>query len=125
MLSGFGQMLCVLDALLHGTTELVVAGDPDHPQTREFVSRSTRRWVPDLVVASRPPGNAGHQAEREVPLLRGKVGGDGVVTAYVCRNRTCSAPVVDPDEVEALLGGALGAQVDHGPLRLDGKGGAC
>ena len=40
---------------------------------------------------------------RLVPLLEGKASKEGRATAYVCQDATCSAPVTEVRDLEALL----------------------
>ena len=81
--TAFGRLLEAIDLFHSGTTEVVVTGD-----RTDLVSAVASSYRPNTVLAwgERRPG----------PLWDGREGNQ----AWVCRNRTCTAPV---DSVEALL----------------------
>ena len=81
--TAFGRLLEAIDLFHSGTTEVVVTGD-----RADLVSAVVSSYRPNTVLAwgERRPG----------PLWDGREGDQ----AWVCRNRTCAAPV---DSVKALL----------------------
>ena len=81
--TAFGRLLEAIDLFHSGTTEVVVTGD-----RADLVSAVASSYRPNTVLAwgERRPG----------PLWDGREGNQ----AWVCQNRTCTAPV---DSVEALL----------------------
>src|ERR1700751_906098 len=88
------------EALLSGPAEIAVVGPPADPRTAQLQAVALRAPSPGAVLAL---GDG--TEESAVPLLvgRGLVG--GAPAAYVCRNFTCRAPVTDPVELAAALGG--------------------
>tara|TARA_B100001179_G_scaffold230483_1_gene218145 strand:- start:741 stop:2093 length:1353 start_codon:yes stop_codon:yes gene_type:complete len=81
--TAFGRLLEAIDLFHSGTTEVVVTGE-----RADLVSAVTSSYRPNTVLAwgERRPG----------PLWDGREGN----LAWVCQDRTCTAPV---DSVEALL----------------------
>jgi uncharacterized protein YyaL (SSP411 family) len=90
----FGHLLQALDFHLADVKEVAIAGEPAEPLER--VVRGAFR--PHVVVA-------GGQADG-IPLLEGREPVDGRAAAYVCERFMCKRPVTEPEELEALLGGA-------------------
>ncbi len=88
---GFGLLLWAVELQAVGITEVVVTGD--RPDLADAVRR---RFLPGVVLAAGERGDG--------PLWEGRdeTGADG--RAYVCRNRTCLAPVDDVDSLLAALG---------------------
>ncbi|WP_243149739.1 thioredoxin domain-containing protein [Thermaerobacter sp. PB12/4term] len=76
---------------LEGYTEVTLVGDPDTRALAEWRRRLAGFYLPGLLLTIRPPG-AGTE-RRAVWQGRDPVGGRPV--AYVCRNFTCSLPLVD------------------------------
>jgi uncharacterized protein YyaL (SSP411 family) len=94
---GMAQAVLGIDRLARGSTEVVVVGTRE--ATRPLVDAVYRVYVPHRVLAVVDPGDPlSAEAARQVAEGRPSVGGKAV--AYVCRDRTCSAPV---DGVEALV----------------------
>jgi hypothetical protein len=88
---GFGLLLWAVELQAVGITEVVVTGE--RPDLADAVRR---RFLPDVVLAAGERGDG--------PLWEGRdeTGPDG--RAYVCRDRTCLAPVDDVDSLLAALG---------------------
>ncbi|HET7767545.1 MAG TPA: thioredoxin domain-containing protein, partial [Chloroflexota bacterium] len=61
--------------------------------TRALVRAVFERFLPNKVVALKPPSDA--EAERAIPLLADRPLQGGQPTAYVCQNFTCNLPVND------------------------------
>jgi len=98
--SGFGHSLLALDFAVRGPVELVLVGPREAPAMRTMLEAVHRRYVPNRVVAHVDPAAP---VTLTGSLVEGKQAVDGQVTAYVCRDFTCSAPVTDPEALGALL----------------------
>ncbi len=72
-----------------------MSGDPRAPETRALLREVFGRYLPNAVLAC--------GVDADVPLLEGKKQDGGRPTAYVCRGRTCKAPVVAPVEFAVQL----------------------
>ncbi|MDI3316558.1 MAG: hypothetical protein QJR14_02835, partial [Bacillota bacterium] len=64
----------------------------------EWLRRLGELFLPDLLLERAREG-----AEEPVPLARGRSARDGRPTAYVCRGRSCLAPMVRWAEMERAL----------------------
>jgi uncharacterized protein YyaL (SSP411 family) len=92
--TGFGQLLSALEAELADPIEVVIVGEPGQPATAVLLAAALRPFLPARLVAG------------SGPLVAGKTTVDGRSAAYVCRDRVCGLPVVDPAALTAELGGA-------------------
>ncbi|MFP4501892.1 MAG: thioredoxin domain-containing protein [Candidatus Hydrogenedentota bacterium] len=99
---GFLNMLCAADFYLDTPKEIVIAGDPAAPATRALLRAVHGAFVPNRVIALRPP-DAGPGIEQRVPLLQGRARVNGQPAAYVCENRTCKAPVTSAEALTQVL----------------------
>jgi len=100
---GFSHMLEALDLYQRGATEIVLVGDSAAAEFRSWVERLGLLYVPNLsIFIADPSGTALHGALPE--QVRGKRALDGHLTAYVCRQRTCTAPITDFKELAKELG---------------------
>ncbi len=99
----FSHLLEAVDLYLRGPVEVVIVGDRSSPDFREWVDRIGLLYVPNLalyVVDSKNP------ASDFVPdQARGKEQVDGRLTAYICRERTCSMPLTSYKNLEAEIRG--------------------
>jgi len=92
----FTGMLGVLDAALSEPVEIVVAGPLSHAATKSLLREARSRFLPNAVTSCADSGS-------DLPLHQGRGSVGGAPAAYVCRNRTCSAPVTAPEALAALL----------------------
>jgi len=99
---GFSHMLEAVDLYHRGATEVVIVGERDSPEFREWIERLGLLYVPNLAIfAAEPSGTAttGFLPEQ----IRGKHQVDGRITAYVCRDRTCTTPLTEFKALESEL----------------------
>jgi uncharacterized protein YyaL (SSP411 family) len=97
---GFGHVLGVTDLALSGAIAVALVGGPDDPRTGAMAAVVAGGYMPRLVLASAPPGEA------PVPLLEGRPAIDGAATAYVCRGFACELPARDTAELARQLDAA-------------------
>jgi uncharacterized protein len=98
---GFGQTISVLDRLVRGSTDIVILAVAGDPGGTALHRAALAAYVPNRnLVWADPTRSASMQAARL--LTADKPPGQGAV-AYVCRGRTCSAPVTTPEELALLL----------------------
>jgi uncharacterized protein YyaL (SSP411 family) len=96
--TGFGRLLCVLDAYLSPSQEIAIVGRRDDPATQALLAEVRRRFLPHAVVALKEPDQ-----ESMLPLLQGRTLVDGKATAYVCENYACKLPVTSAEELAKML----------------------
>jgi hypothetical protein len=87
--------------LLRGSVDIVLVGPLTSPATAALASAVHRSYVPDLVLAWADPADP--RALDACALLAAGKAVQPEPVAYVCRERTCSLPIVDP----STLAGAL------------------
>jgi uncharacterized protein YyaL (SSP411 family) len=100
---GMSNTVCLVDRLVRGSVDVVVVGPRSSDATRALVREAFRAPLHDRVVAWADPDDA-KSLEACAQLARDKPRRD-VPVAYVCRGRTCSAPVSDPVALAKLLEG--------------------
>ncbi len=99
--SGFGHLLCALDAALARSYEIAVVGQPEDETTAELLATVFQRYLPNKVVAFAAPDDAA--AFAAIPLLAGRSTRAGKAQAYVCQHFTCAAPVMEAKALQTLL----------------------
>jgi uncharacterized protein YyaL (SSP411 family) len=99
---GMGVTVSLVDRLVRGSVDVVVAGPRSHPGTRALARRAHHVYVRDIVLAWADPGDPA-TLEACAGLWEGK-SPRAEAAAYVCRGRTCSLPIAQPDELEKALG---------------------
>jgi len=80
-------------------TEIVIKGEPDDVRTRSMIDAALNASRPNLILSVIPPAlplPEGHAATDKPQI-------DGVPTAYVCRNQTCSPPCTSADQLMERL----------------------
>ncbi len=92
----FPGMLGVLDAALSDPMEIVVVGALSHPATKSLLREARSRFLPSALISCAEP-------DSDLPLHRDRGLLAGAPSAFVCRNRTCSAPVATPEALASLL----------------------
>jgi uncharacterized protein YyaL (SSP411 family) len=95
--------VCLADRLVRGSVDVVVVGPRASDATRALVREAFRAPLHDRVVAWVDPSDPESLAACAA-IGRDKPARDRPV-AYVCRGRTCSAPVSDPGELAERLKG--------------------
>jgi len=100
---GFSHMLEATDLYHRGATEIALVGDPGSAEFRQWVERLGLLYVPNLAIftADQTAAEAGGELPEQ---LRGKRQVDGRMTAYLCREQTCSAPITEFKELAKELG---------------------
>jgi uncharacterized protein YyaL (SSP411 family) len=102
--AGHAQMLAAIDFALSGGEEIVVAGDPAKPETKQMIAAIQRRYLPNAIMMLLPPGEEGAAARAALPMAQDKLAIGGRPTVYVCENFACQTPVTELTELEELLG---------------------
>ena len=108
-----GHVAGVADALVNGSAQIAVAGEPADPGFRALVRRIGSAFIPALVMAGGDPATGSQPA-----LMLNRIAVGGRPTAYVCRGFTCDLPTSDPDQLERqvkqLIGDGAPAPADRG-----------
>ena len=97
---GSAAMLCSLAWYLAGPKEIVVVGRRGSPLMEAMLTMVYQHFIPDRVVLVVEEGRG---SKTDLPLAFGKASVNGKPTAYVCHHQSCSQPVTEPRQLEALL----------------------
>jgi uncharacterized protein YyaL (SSP411 family) len=102
---GFCTTVMAADYLRQGPAELVLAGRAGERRFEALRRAVDRHYLPHRVIAYwDPDAPEAHGADLSAnPLFAGKTRVDGEPALYVCRERTCDRPVLDPDQVPQAL----------------------
>ncbi|MBN2192630.1 MAG: DUF255 domain-containing protein [Polyangiaceae bacterium] len=103
----FATTLGVVELLLEGPIEVVLAGDPADPMLVDLRRAIGRRYLPNRVVAHALPDPTATPSE--CVLLVGRPG-TGPATGFVCWGSACGAPARDPKALLTTLDEAERAQ---------------
>jgi uncharacterized protein YyaL (SSP411 family) len=98
---GFGQTIAVLDRLVRGSTDIVILSPKGDAGGAALHRAALEAYVPNRNVVLADPGRPESMQAARL-LTADKPAGERAV-AYLCRGRTCSAPVTMPDELATLL----------------------
>lgn len=101
--SAYPQLLVALDFALGPSYEIVIAGQPQAPDTQAMLREVRRAFLPNKVVVLHPSGRAGEAVEALVPFVKGQVAMGGRATAYVCQNYACRLPTTEVHQLKELL----------------------
>ncbi|MCC6525626.1 MAG: aldo/keto reductase, partial [Polyangiaceae bacterium] len=120
----FLATLNVVDLLLEGPTELVIAGEPADPRTAALRRELARHYLPNRILVTRAPapeGGAAPDALAPRELVLGKDPVAGAPAVYVCRDFACRAPVTAPEGLAAALGETLASATERRPPALQSR----
>jgi uncharacterized protein YyaL (SSP411 family) len=95
--------LAVLNGYLGPSTQVVVVGRRDDPETVRMRRAAGRLSTPGTVLIYKDVGDDTGLLEAVAPFTGPMGMQDGRATMYVCRNRACAAPLTDPGAAEAAL----------------------
>ena len=98
----YTQLLCALSFALGPSYEVVIAGDYHSDGFTDMLRVLRQKYIPNKIVLVNPAtdGAAIHRIAQFVGDLKPV---EGKVTAYVCRNFSCSRPTSDPVEMMKLF----------------------
>ncbi|MCX8037556.1 MAG: thioredoxin domain-containing protein [Candidatus Sumerlaeia bacterium] len=105
-----GQMLSALDFHTASPRTVVIAGEPGNARTQALIRAARHPYSPNkvLLLANIGDRKAFHALLRLAPALEGKTAPHGEALAYVCRGRTCGAPIADPAALSLELKNSVG-----------------
>ena len=99
----FSHMIEAIDLYERGPTDVVIVGERDSAEFDEWIERLGLIYVPNRTLFAIDPRLPAGALVPEP--AQGKMKVDGRLTAYVCRERTCSAPITSFRELENELAG--------------------
>jgi len=95
--------LQALDFAIGPAREIVIAGDPEAPDSVAVVQAVRKRFQPGRVLLFKPDGEAGRRLAELAPFVREMGPEDGRATVYVCQDHACRRPVSDPGLLSEVL----------------------
>ena len=109
--SAYTMSLVALDLALGPSQEVVVAGDPDEPDTRRMLDALANRYAPRTAVLFKPArsrteapgGPPANLLAQLAPFTEPHDLLDGKATAYVCTDFACRRPTTDVAEMVKQL----------------------
>ena len=96
----------LLAALIMSQTkpvEVILVGDRNAADTRSMLKTVYSVYYPGKIVMLVDNKTTQDRLARYFPFIASVKEIDGKTTAYVCTDRTCKAPVTDPETVKSLL----------------------
>ena len=100
---GLTQMLVALDYSLSEARQIVIAGQPDAPDTRALLRTLHQRFLPVKTVLLADGGPLQKKLAETLDFIESMRPLGGHATAYVCARRLCKPPVSNAADFEALL----------------------
>jgi uncharacterized protein len=95
--------LCGLLYATGPSQEIVIAGDPESPDTMMHLSVIRTFYLPSVLVLLKPTGERGSLVRKLAPFTADYTMKDGKATVYFCTGHACSAPVTDPQKLREML----------------------
>jgi uncharacterized protein YyaL (SSP411 family) len=91
------------DFRLAQSKQILIAGDPMFPDTRELLAQVNTRFLPNKILLLADGGAGQQQLARWLPFIAGAHRIKDHATAYICENYVCKLPTTDPRMVAQLL----------------------
>jgi uncharacterized protein YyaL (SSP411 family) len=92
-----------LDFQLAAKKQILIAGDPRSPDTRELLRQVNTRFLPNKILLLADGGTGQKRLAHWLPFVEGAHRIKDHATAYVCENYVCKLPTTDPRVVAELL----------------------
>ncbi|GAB4483206.1 MAG: thioredoxin domain-containing protein [Thermodesulfovibrionales bacterium] len=101
--SAYAYFLCGLDFSNGPSSEIVIAGLPDSPDTQELLGAVNRTFLPFSVTVFRPDDEEAPPITGLAPFTAGQRRITGRAAAYVCSGSGCRRPVQTAADLLAML----------------------
>ena len=95
--AAFACLLCALDFASDEAKEIVIIGEPESAESKEFLGEIWRRFLPNRTIAAGAAGSF-----KSFPALVDKTELNGRTTFYVCEEGRCQQPTNDAAAALAL-----------------------
>jgi hypothetical protein len=102
----YTQFLNAVEFALGPAQEIVIAGDPASPVTKEMQAVVQRAFLPNRVLLFKPVGAEGERLAAVCAYAQSLHPLDRQPTAYICENYACQKPITAIDQLRQSLGGA-------------------
>ncbi|MEE9259164.1 MAG: thioredoxin domain-containing protein [Nitrospinaceae bacterium] len=98
--AAFSGLLAAADFLSSPPTEVVFAGDKDHPEFEKMFAAAQEDFRPNMILI----WGGDEKSKQLFPLAEGKSAIKGEPVVYVCKDETCHPPVTTAQALSKLLG---------------------
>jgi uncharacterized protein YyaL (SSP411 family) len=102
----YTQFLNAVEFALGPAQEIVIAGDPASPVTKEMQAAVQRAFLPNRVLLFKPLGAEGERLAAVCAYAQSLHPLDQQPTAFICENYACHRPITDIEQLRQSLGGA-------------------
>jgi hypothetical protein len=102
--SGFTMMLTALEFAQGESYEIVIAGDPEQPDTQKMLDTIRGQYIPNKVILLKGTKHQSDEISRLAPFAKFHDSVGGKATAHVCINYNCKLPTTDTQQLLELLG---------------------
>jgi uncharacterized protein YyaL (SSP411 family) len=102
--SGFSMMLTALEFAQGESYEIVIAGDPDQPDTQKMLDTIREHYIPNKVILLKGTKHQSEEVSRLAPFAKFHDTVGGKATAHVCIDYNCKLPTTDTEHLLKLLG---------------------
>lgn len=96
----YALLLCAYMTNLKGIMSIVIAGDKSDPQTLSLLKTINDKYLPFSVVLLNDEST---KIKKLLPSIIGKLKVNEKVTAYVCKDFSCKAPVTSQEDLIKLI----------------------
>ncbi len=97
------QLSAALDFDLAKPKQIIIAGQPGAPDTRELLRLVHQRFLPNKILFLADGREGQRELAKWLPFLEGVSPKGGRATAYICEDYVCKLPTSDPKVVARLL----------------------
>ncbi|MFW9868830.1 MAG: thioredoxin domain-containing protein [Candidatus Thorarchaeota archaeon] len=102
--SGFSMMLLALEFTLGKSFEIVIAGNPENPDTKEMIEAVHGHFIPNRVIILKGTKQQSDEISKLAPYTKYNDVVNGKATAHVCVDYNCKLPTNDVHKLLDLLG---------------------
>ena len=93
------QLMNAIDFAIGPSCEIILVGEPDRADTKQMINALRSRFAPRKVVLLNPSRNQSPVSQYQETVVQGLINKEGKATAYVCCNRVCQPPTIDPEKM--------------------------
>ena len=108
------QMMVALDYYLDEPKQIILAGNPDAPDTLAMLRTVHERFIPNKILMLVDGGESQQRLARHIEFLGSLEMQDGKATAYVCEGFVCQRPATDLASLVKILDKRNGPAIDGG-----------
>lgn len=97
------QLLVSMIFSLSKPVEIIIVGDNNNANTRLMLKKVYEKYIQGRIVILVNNDDIRRKFASQLPFISSVKRVDKMTTAYICTNRTCNAPVTDPEAIDRLL----------------------